>query len=497
MESKVYGNTTMNAQILDELKNPLNYPEPDFMNILKIKFDNFKAQEIPGVNETKPAAGSLKKIYDNKESVINPAKIKADFFKNKVARVNENSIATENIVEVKPSYKANVETNVFSFNLKKLKLKADELEKGKLSDKKVNSAGKTSKIETALEQINNLINKGKNGSNGFRPLNTKIANLLTIGDFTLENNKLLTKENYTTVKDIINKIVVGKVNKLNNDELIKVMQFCNLIALNSEKLGLKKHDFQSIGTMVKRLISARKMVKSKRDEYVKLVISSEKNLENLVKIISDSKLKIGPELVKMLSAIIDGYSSWTNKVNIYDLNNVSDNDVVLKSVTNFRASVKNLDTGEKKIKEAEVKLKLLNLKLVKIILSDSFTSSWNQLGQEPDLIEDVLEEIINDIIANADRLFAEMDLSVEAGMADMVQLLQDFRKIITQLDLDLRINNKKQKDKHSIDEQYLKAVQDNKIIQGKLDESRVESLQEIARLNGKQISSNIFDLNFK
>jgi hypothetical protein len=486
----------------------------------------------------------------------------------------------------------------------------------------------TSQIENTKAQITDLIkDKGKAATSySSNALNVETALMLTDAVSTLEKHKLLSVENYNKMSDLVNKIVTGHGDKLSNDELKELQQFCNQVAANSKKLGLKGSDFNSLSTMIDGLLVARDAVKGKREEFLKQAEVSEKKLEDLVNIVSDPKLKIDANFVEMLNTVKSKYaaakasgdpvaiaiysayldkimqtvediksgkqkdpvifrkiqneyesfsknlfqklgsgqvpvqeiklflgdaagpvismlesemeqikkehhevestgtaspdkqaakggffskmfenrknlltftpeeSAIVSKVNLNGVRKAMEDESVFKAVSEFRASVKDLNIKLDDLNQAELRLKELNDQLVKMLLADSFNNSWAQLGKKPGLMEDVLKEIIDDIIANADRLLAEMDLSVEAGPADMIELLQTFRKIIVQLDIDLRKLNELQREKHLIDEQYLKSVHDNQERQERLSETKLENLQEMERVNSKQINPYTYDL---
>lgn len=96
-----------------------------------------------------------------------------------------------------------------------------------------------------------------------------------------------------------------------------------------------------------------------------------------------------------------------------------------------------------------------SLSLLKSIDIQQNSNSANVTNQQNAAVDQSMKQTIDDLIAKADLLESMLDLEISVPEDDVTDLLATFRKIITQLDQDLRkiqtdVKNKKTKEEFKL-----------------------------------------------
>lgn len=197
---------------------------------------------------------------------------------------------------------------------------------------------------------------------------------------------------------------------------------------------------------------------------------------------------------KSLLSFTPEESSGISKVNLNSVRKALENEKVSTAISELRSSVIDLNKKYQELADAELKLKNIEQILINLLLSNSFKKAWQYLEKDPDSVNNKLTEIIEQFIANADKLQEEMDLSVDPSAANMIDLLRIFRKIIVELDIELKRINKNKREQDLIDENFSKAIRDNKERQEKLDIAKNDFILEMEILKKKEINPYSYDL---
>lgn len=121
-------------------------------------------------------------------------------------------------------------------------------------------------------------------------------------------------------------------------------------------------------------------------------------------------------------------------------------------------------------------LHVLNNQLIKDqvkLLNYEYEDSIGVSTYSEDSAEHILNERVNETIAESDRLEAELNLEIEKG-EDVSSLLSRFREIISNLDLDLRENSRKTNESSFISNSNQSYIRDMKLRLAGIDKIKAE-----------------------
>lgn len=121
-------------------------------------------------------------------------------------------------------------------------------------------------------------------------------------------------------------------------------------------------------------------------------------------------------------------------------------------------------------------LHVLNNQLIKDqvkLLNYEYEDSIGVSTYSEESSEHILNEKVNETIAEADRLEAELNLEIEKG-EDVSSLLSRFREIISNLDLDLRENSRKTNESSFISNSNQSYIRDMKLRLAGIDKIKAE-----------------------
>ncbi len=303
-----------NNKSQDELKTQLKDSGPPVNQ--KIKVVEFKDKvepkiELPGLEDE-----SIEKLIHENEDLVNPIKIKADVFKDKVNQTTDNTLATEDNYNFKNKSNANssnskLNINSFNFSVNKSGKQTDNNQENYETKDYSPAAYVSLQFDNATAQIKDLISKNslKNEQYSSNAFNNETMYFLSDAVKILEQYKAIAPTNLDKMTDIINMIVSGQGDKLSDADLKELKEFCLEAAESAEKMDLSKSDFQSIATLIDGVMVARENVKGKKEAFINQAEITGKKLLNLITVVSDPKLKIDSNFVEMLTIVKAKYAA--------------------------------------------------------------------------------------------------------------------------------------------------------------------------------------------
>ncbi|MFN8576373.1 MAG: hypothetical protein U0354_05910 [Candidatus Sericytochromatia bacterium] len=134
---------------------------------------------------------------------------------------------------------------------------------------------------------------------------------------------------------------------------------------------------------------------------------------------------------------------------------------VIESVADLSEGLKELQGINRELIQSQIELYNFNQSVVISVKVD-----------EKDPVRDNIKENVRKIIENVEKMESELDLEVRQGETTIVTLLQKFREIINQLDLDSRNNIKKMIDSYLIDQKNQNYIRDMELRWKSLDKAR-------------------------
>lgn len=134
---------------------------------------------------------------------------------------------------------------------------------------------------------------------------------------------------------------------------------------------------------------------------------------------------------------------------------------VIENVADLSEGLKELQGINRELIQSQIELYNFNQSVVISVKVD-----------EKDPVRDNIKENVRKIIENVEKMESELDLEVRQGETTIVTLLQKFREIINQLDLDSRNNIKKMIDSYLIDQKNQNYIRDMELRWKSLDKAR-------------------------
>ncbi|MFN8673705.1 MAG: hypothetical protein U0457_16715 [Candidatus Sericytochromatia bacterium] len=172
------------------------------------------------------------------------------------------------------------------------------------------------------------------------------------------------------------------------------------------------------------------------------------------------------------------------KLTVDDIKTIMKNEKVANSIKEIRNDIKNLNKSFSELSKAYQEIDKLYNDLDKEL--KNIQSNLSKIERNSEKIDEMINEELKKLIQIAEESFDKLSLDVSDSTSNLVELLQKFRAIIVELDLNLRAIKNKVAEKKSIDDSYLKGVKEREDRKKISDEKHAELFTKIkARINLK------------
>lgn len=179
-------------------------------------------------------------------------------------------------------------------------------------------------------------------------------------------------------------------------------------------------------------------------------------------------------MIKMSNEEISAMS----KVSLVSVRKAMSIPSVSTAMADMSSSLKLLKTSFVEVSNAKKELEEATKNLVKLLNSSDFKKSMTDVSAASELTSRNIADEIREAIEKAELLESQLDLEIDSSdSVTIIDLLEKFRSILSQLDEDLKQVRTEEEAAKMIDINYLKSVKENKDRQSFLDQNRTDSLK--------------------